>query len=343
MPRRFTTPHSEQSAQAFKFIATDFTDPSWLNHYQHYASHYRTQFLHEGELKHPSLADCDNALREYMPGLHKTWQQLCQQTQADEIAARVLSGYAGEAMSAFNDEASLGSISGVQVVWNRYPNVLIRSAENPVQQAEHTMIMTQARDEATLRTLGSSGYLWGYLDGMNEAGLCLSWSALNSHESKPGFKAALVARYVLETCLNTAQAVEALHRIPIQEAVSFLLLDAFGQCRKIDLHPYSPPVVSIKPFLVQAYGSDSFNPKQIECEQSLMRHLYEPSFSLAALIRSFDYSPFFYHLNDANAGTLWTVIYNPALLACEYRWPHHPVVYQSFAHFDSHTQAVNFA
>ncbi len=94
------------------FIAVDEKYPAekFLKFFRQSHEAYRAWFLKEGDLNRPGLMDCQKALHAYMPELLPFWQHLIQLTNADEISARMLSGYCPTPTS-----------SGCsQAVWTRY-------------------------------------------------------------------------------------------------------------------------------------------------------------------------------------------------------------------------------
>jgi predicted choloylglycine hydrolase len=305
----------------------------WVAHYHDYLDSYRTQFLSEGELKRPSLVDCENALKEYMPEMWQQWKQITQLVQASDLEARLLSFYG----------AVPQVMGGSQTVWMRYPNQLIRNYEGFISESECVLMMTHNQKAI----LGNSACLWGLVDGMNEDGLCVAGSFGGSDEVGDGFSLALVLRYVLECCSNTLDAVDVLCRVPINSVCNVTILDVYGQVRTIELSPLNRPDVTIKPFAVNTQKISSLETYQtvassFERQQILIRQLYDPVISIEAMTRTFTYHPFLKHLDGGGFGTLYTAVYNPSLKTCELRWPHQPSMVQSFSHFDQQTLWISY-
>ena len=91
------------------------------------------------------------------------------------------------------------------------------------------------------RVLGTSEFLWGLADGMNEDGLALSLAFGGSREVGPGFGITLILRYVLEVCTTVPDALEVLARLPSHMAYNVTLLDRHGAAKTVQLAPARRP------------------------------------------------------------------------------------------------------
>lgn len=82
-------------------------------------------------------------------------------------------------------------------------------------------------------------------DGVNEQGLAVGLTAVQPAAIAPGFNAGLLLRYLLEKCISTREAIEAVQRLPISSAQTFTVADASGEiavveccCERVSvLHP----------------------------------------------------------------------------------------------------------
>jgi predicted choloylglycine hydrolase len=311
------------------FRAVDEAQPGqqWLAHYQAALSGYRRWFASEGELKRPSLSECQQALQTYMPELLPVWQRLLDLTQADDQDARLLSFY-----------CPAPSLSGCsQAVWTRYTPTLVRNYDYSPELCEGRILKTRWFDTSVI---ASTDCLWGVLDGMNEHGLCVSLAYGGNEAVTEGFGIAIILRYVLEFCGTVDEAVKVLCRVPAHMAYNVTLVDAYGQVRTVELAPFSEPNVTYKPLAVNHQGNFELTnyamfSHSYERQQFILGKLYDPLSSVESFVNAFEYSPVRVTNYAQGFGTLYTAIYNPQLRAMEYRWPNRLRMYQSFAYFEA--------
>ncbi|MCC6374122.1 MAG: hypothetical protein IT465_04820 [Moraxellaceae bacterium] len=321
-------------SKAFIAIEESYPDAKWLNFYHHVDDSYRQWFLKEGDLKRPSLLECQAALHTYLPKLVPMWQHLIQLTQADDMLVRLVSCY-----------CPTPTLSGCsQAVWTRYNPVLIRNYDYSPYLCEGRILKSNWHGTSVI---ASTDCLWGALDGMNEHGLSVSIAFGGSDVVGEGFGIALIVRYILEFCKNTLEAVQVLRHVPVNMAFNVTLLDAYNDVATVEISPIEPAKVSALPLAVNHQGdfdlshyalfSHSYERKQI-----LLEGLYEPQMNVGSFTDSFEYAPLF-STDYANAfGTLYTAIYNPLFRAMEYRWPYHVRMYQSFEVFIEQTLWVSY-
>ena len=314
---------------SYCFAAVQELSPGqrWLTHYQAALPAYRRWFTSEGEIKRPSLADCEAAMQRHMPELMPLWQQLLTLTDADEQDARMLSFYC----PASNQGAGCS-----QAVWTRYTPTLVRNYDYTPELCERRILQTSWNGTSVI---ASTDCLWGVLDGMNEHGLCVSLAYGGSDVVSPGFAISIVLRYVLEFCITVDEGVALLQRVPVNRAYNITLLDAWGQVRTVELVPFTACNVSRKPMAVNHQGAFDLNNYALfsnshEREQTLMAKLFDPLSSVESFVNCFEYAPLFCNQYPQGFGTLYTAIYNPQLRAMEYRWPQGLRMYQSFAFFE---------
>lgn len=321
--------------KCFRAIHESQPGEKWLAHYHAALPSYRSWFTSEGEIKRPSLAQCQGALRAYMPELLPLWENLVSLTQASEVDARLLSFYCPAV-----------SHSGCsQAVWTRYTPTLVRNYDFVPALCEGRILKTRWHGT---QVIGSSDCLWGLLDGMNEHGLSASLAFGGKETVAPGFGIAIILRYVLEFCTTVDEAVKVLQRVPAHMAYNVTLLDAYGQVRTVELAPYTSPKVSAKPLAVNHQGDFELTnyamfSHSYERQQSLLSKLYDPLSNVESFVNAFEYSPIFSTNYAQGFGTLYTAIYNPQLRAMEYRWPQRTRMYQSFAHFEEQDLWVDLA
>ncbi|MFW9922901.1 MAG: C45 family autoproteolytic acyltransferase/hydrolase [Candidatus Thorarchaeota archaeon] len=77
--------------------------------------------------------------------------------------------------------------------------------------------------------LGFSGMIFGRYDGINEKGLCVTYSAggaWNAKFQKKGLNWSLAVRVLLDNCKNTEEAVNTLTEIPVDWSSNFIIIDS---------------------------------------------------------------------------------------------------------------------
>jgi predicted choloylglycine hydrolase len=317
------------------FTAVDEARPGsqWLARYHAALPGYRRWFASEGELKRPSLAECQQAMQTHMPELVPMWEQLIALAQADEQDARLLSFY-----------CPAPSLSGCsQAVWTRYTPTLVRNYDFSPALCEGRIMKTRWFDTSVIAT---TDCLWGVLDGMNEHGLTVSLAYGGKDTVGEGFGIALILRYVLEFCSTVDEAVKVLCRVPAHMAYNVTLLDAYGQVRTVELCPCTTPNVTYKPLAVNHQGDFELTnyamfSHSYERQQTLLAKLYDPLSTVESFVNTFEVSPLRATNYAQGFGTLYTAIYNPQLRAMEYRWPNRVRMHQSFAYFEACTLWVD--
>lgn len=84
------------------------------------------------------------------------------------------------------------------------------------------------RIKGKVKHIGFTEFLLGRDDGMNDHGLCVTFSGGGTFKREPtkkGFNFFLVVRTLLDNCKTTAEAVEHLKKIPVSGYWNFLITD----------------------------------------------------------------------------------------------------------------------
>ena len=191
------------------------------------------------------------------------------------------------------------------------------------------------------QVIATTDCLWGVLDGMNEYGLSVSLSFGGTWIVTEGFGMPIILRYILEFCTTVDEAVKVLCRVPTHMAYNIMLLDAYGQVRTVELTPFCKPNITYKPFAVNHQGNFALTnyamfSHSYERQQFIVSKLFDPLTNIESFVNSFEYTPLFTSNYAQEFGTLYTAVYNPQLLAMEYRWPNQIRMYQSFAFFEEY-------
>lgn len=78
-------------------------------------------------------------------------------------------------------------------------------------------------------SIGTSGRMIGRIDGMNEKGLVVGYHFVNRRNPADGFICATIARFLLDSCASTKEAVAMLSVIPHRHAFNYSLYDRTGE------------------------------------------------------------------------------------------------------------------
>lgn len=85
--------------------------------------------------------------------------------------------------------------------------------------------------------IAPSMQITGRIDGMNEKGLVTGYNFTHSKMAGDGFMCSMIARLILETCANTAEAISLLKTIPHRHSFSYVLLDTSGESCVVEASP----------------------------------------------------------------------------------------------------------
>lgn len=170
-------------------------------------------------------------------------------------------------------------------------------------------------------SIGATELLTGRLDGMNEHGLTIGLHLVRMNPRAPGLSCVLIVRAILDQCATTAEAVAMLRRLPHAMRYNYSLLDAGGAAAVVEAHPGSVAVRTgdglactnhfqsplLRPLNRRsAHSQQRLPPLEAWAAQRLSA---EAMFSV--LNRST--SPAFHHGYTRGAGTLHTIVAEPAM------------------------------
>ncbi len=300
----------------FTFRAMEEFDvgPKWQGVFDLAWPEYRRWFLQEGEEARPSYATSVRMLRAHMPELMPVYEGLVDLAGGGDLAARMLSIY--------KPPPYLAGCS--QGVWTGEGGpVLVRNYDYAPSRLEGVIWHSRLLEH---RVIGMSDCLWGLLDGMNDAGLAVSLTFGGRRVLGDGFGIPLVVRYVLETCVSTAEAQATLARLPYNLSHNLTIVDRAGEVVTAYLSPDREPLFSRSPVATNHQGIVEW-PEQaratrtLEREQSILELLQAPGATAEDLAAAF-LQPHLYSTSyDRGFGTLYTAVYRLAALQMEYRWP----------------------
>ena len=309
----------------------DEPGPGWQSLFRHHWPHYRVWFLKEGERARASYAESLKMLREHMPELVPVYERLCELAGGGDLEARLL--------AMWSPPSYLNGCS--QAAWTRGEPMLVRNYDYAPDRIEGAILGT---GWAGRRVIGVSDFLWGLLDGINDAGLAVSLAFGGRKVVGRGFGVPLVLRYLLQTCETVAEARAALERLPYHLAHTLTLLDRTGAYVTAYVSPDRG--VSFRDIPVATNHQEDVEWHE---HASVTRTVERERFISAALDDSPDpqgfaaafLAPPVYAVDYAHGmGTLYTAVYKPRRGSVEYRWPGLRWEH-SFDHFREGTRAVS--
>jgi predicted choloylglycine hydrolase len=169
-------------------------------------------------------------------------------------------------------------------------------------------------------SVGASEMLTGRLDGMNERGLVIGLHRVRTSPRLPGFCCVVIVRVVLDQCATTADAVALLRRLPHAMAYNYSLLDAEGVAAVVEAVPGSV-AVRTGPWLACTNHFQSPLLRSLNRRPAHSQARLPPLEAWAAarlgaeemfLALNRSTSPAFHHGYRRGAGTLHTIVSEPA-------------------------------
>ncbi len=274
---------------------------------------YRRWFLHLGEERLASYAECRDALRTHLPELLDDYDRLVAAVGGGDLEARFLSHWCPPPLVT---ACSIAAVSAPAPL-------LVRNYDYPPLLCDALALRTHWSGRTVL---GMADCGWGLMDGMNDAGLAVAISFGGRREVGPGFGIGLIVRYVLQVATTTAQACALLERLPVRMSYNVVVVDARGDSRVVMLAPDRPARVADDGFAANRQGTTDW-PRHAEYSNSVEREEY-----LAALVafphsdgetvqQAFLRPPLYRPLHESTWGTVYTTAYEPATGVMTLRWP----------------------
>lgn len=327
--------------------------PVWASLFERFWPAYRAWHLRGAQDGRPGRAECRDALAEHMPELLTTYDRLVELGGGGELEAHALSVWCPPPF-----------MSGCsQAVWTRGPGPgpLFRSYEYNPDLFEGLLLRTQW----TRRVMGMSDCLWGLLDGVNDAGLCVALAFGGRNVVGRGFGIPIALRYILEACTSTAQACATLARLPIHMAYNVSLVDARGEFAVVEVGPDRPALVRRdavatnhqaaddvsrpRPDGPTSGGTPEFSIRYAratsthERERFLREALSDKRQTPATLEQQFLGEPLFSCEYERGWGSLYLARYDPAACAVHLRWRGDQVIDQSLAKFQDRKVTIELS
>lgn len=299
----------------FRVVHSDETLSEWAAWFRSVWPSYRQWYLREGMLARPSYLQCLQAIKHYMPAYFPLWEKLIAAVDGGDVEARFLSLYCPPAYQ----------FGCSQAVW-RGPNpILVRNYDYDAQLIDAVVLRS---DWQRRQVLGSSDCLIGLVDGMNDAGLCLSLTFGGRPVVGEGFAMPMILRYVLQTCDSVSAAITSLRKLPTHMAYNVTLLDTSDQLATVHLAPDRKPVISNTPVATNHQPGDKlashrWQTATVERERYLLQQMTAHPETEREFIDHFLRPPLYSFAFSRGRGTLFTAAYQPRSRRLDYIWPHY--------------------
>ena len=297
----------------FQAIDEPVPGDKWAKQFRRFWPAYHHWWLSQGESVRPTYLESRKALRTHMPELMPLYDRLVELAGGSDHAARFLTGY--------SPPPYLAGCS--QAIWPGAQPLLVRNYDYNPQAFEGVVLRSEWLGR---RVLGLSDCLLGLLDGVNEDGLAASLTFGGRRDVGDGFGIPVVLRYVLETCCNVGEAVQALKRIPCHMAYNVTVLDRNRDFRTIFLRPDRRALVTDTPAATNHQQQVDWQEharatSSVEREAYLLQRLGRHAMPPGRFIAAFQRPPLYALGFEHGFGTLYTAAYRPDLGALELHWP----------------------
>ncbi len=305
----------------------------WKSLVDKFWSNYKVWFLSQDSNSTPGLRTSQEALKKYMPKMWPTYEHLCEVANADDVMARFLTGFQPPAYVSACAQAVIDT-DEIQLVRNYdyHPDLL-----------EGTLLLSKWNKH---KVIGTSDCLIGIVDGMNDAGLCVSLTFGGRKEVGFGFGIPFILRYVLEFCSNTTEAVKELKRIPSNMSYNVTVVDKKGTIQTVMLAPDKKPTASKIPFATNHQGTVDW-PENAQFNQTVKRYNFIKNYlktknvESKELAKAFLHPPLYNTKFNEGFGTLYTSVYQPEKMRMQLLWPN-VVIERSFDHFEDEQITIYF-
>ncbi len=276
---------------------------------------YRAWFLRDGEEARPSYALCQRALRTHVPELVPTWERLVELAGGGDLEARFLSLWEPTPFFAACSVAT----------WTRGGRPGLVRTYDYVPALCETTLLTSAFSGR--RTIAMADCLWGALDGMNEDGLALAVTFGGRRVVGRGFAVTLLVRYLLDHCGDVAQALDAIHAVPVSLAYNLALVDRSGAAALVVLAPdHEPSVIHGEVCAGNRQGRTEWHEHAVMSETvvreaAMAAALADPELTREGLEQVFLTEPVHRPLERHTWGTVYTASYDVCERSVRLLWP----------------------
>ncbi len=300
-------------ALVFHSIDEKQPGPKLAGLFAEYWPAYRKWWAQEGYSARPTYRECLRALQKHMPEILPIYEEVVELVGGSDSQARFLSFYCPPKY-----------LSGCsQAIWRGKTPFLVRNYDYHPKTFDAAILKTRwdGRD-----VIGMSDGILGLLDGINDAGLTVSLTFGGRREVGDGFGVPLILRYVLQTCETTAEAVDALCRIPCHMSYNVTVLDAKYHHNTVYLAPDRHPQISDVPVATNHQGHVEWSKHArftatVERERFLLNRLNQHPESEKRFIDAFLRPPLYSTAFKSGFGTLYSAVYRPDKKQLQLLWP----------------------
>lgn len=165
-------------------------------------------------------------------------------------------------------------------------------------------------------------------DGINQHGLAVGLTFVYPHMRAPGLNAGMLLRYLLEKCRTSAEAVAALHKLPIASAQTLTIADKSGEIAVVECNPKAIEVIHPRTGEQFVATANNFNSKKMQpyrnpgiddwrsderyqtARFALAQNKNNYSVAFAQDVLSGKYGFMCQYDRRQNADTVWSVVYD---------------------------------
>jgi predicted choloylglycine hydrolase len=297
----------------FRSLSEDRVGATWQKVFDHGWPGWKAWYNDRADREDISVEKCRRMLRRYMPELEPTWDNWVSAVGGDPDVARFLSFWSPPRYLVGCSQIAGSDSDGP---------FLIRNYDLDPTLNEGTLLMSAWHGH---RVIGMVEGMAGLSDGMNEAGLAMSLTFGGRIERRPGFGIPLIIRYVLQTCRDARDALEALRTIPCHMSYNVTLIDRTGQIENVMLSP-DRPLMQRSDRWATNHQIDVEWPRHGRLTKTLERgrHLTAltagPELDAAEWGLRFLAPPLHSRRYDKGFGTVYTALYRPELGRVKLMW-----------------------
>jgi predicted choloylglycine hydrolase len=283
----------------------------------------------------PSLAQCERALKRYMPELLPVWRKMVELTDENDGAAQFLSFWC--------PPRYLVSCAQAVLIDKQGP-LLIRNYDLDPAVNEATILRSAWTGRLVVATLEGMA---GAADGINESGLAASLTFGGRITAGRGFGIPLIMRYLLEVCSDTKDAVQALRSVPSHMSYNVTVVDSRGKFATVFLSPDRPAVVTADPATTNhqlgiEWPDHARRSRTIERKDFLTNLLAEGQPSGDQVLAAFLAPPLFSTNYAEGFGTVYTALYRPGERSMALHWQGQTGWYKSIKAFSEDQRTVAY-
>lgn len=297
----------------FETVSETKAGAKWQTLFQTLWPAYQKWFLSDGiEARQTYLAGY-RAFKKYMPELLPTYEHLCELAGGDDLSARFLSFYCPPAY-----------LSGCsQAIWPGDEPMLVRNYDYAPALCDGLILHTRWNER---KVMGMSDGMFGLVDGINDRGLAISLTFGGRTIVGIGFGVPIILRYIMECCDTTADAIEALKRIPCHMSYNVTVVDKHGKYATVYLTPDRKAQVTDQRVATNHQEHVEWHrharaTATVERERFLLQRLTLHNEPADRFINAFQKPPLYSTAFGRGFGTVYTAVYWPKRGIAEYHWP----------------------